>query len=176
MPRAAQAAEYIWSPAWREGSVERRQWMTAGRGITHAEMFPLIEQESENRLELFQIWLNLPKASKMAEPYFKMLWKEQQQTHTITDAAGRTRHPATTTTPTYTQAHTATNNNANNASTTATAPSTLPHPAHSPPKERESCELSCAAACGRRGQDNNDRRAAARRGGRCHPNPAARQL
>ena len=48
------------------------------------------EQESENRLELFQIWLNLPKASKMAEPYFKMLWKEQQQTHTITDAAGKT--------------------------------------------------------------------------------------
>ena len=49
------------------------QWMTAGKGITHSEMFPLLKQDSENRLELFQIWLNLPAASKMAEPHFKVI-------------------------------------------------------------------------------------------------------
>jgi redox-sensitive bicupin YhaK (pirin superfamily) len=52
------------------------QWMTAGSGLNHAEMFPLVNSDSENRTELFQIWLNLPKASKMVEPNYKMLWAE----------------------------------------------------------------------------------------------------
>jgi len=52
------------------------QWMTAGRGINHSEMFPLLNRERENMLELFQIWINLPKKSKMVEPSFKMLWAE----------------------------------------------------------------------------------------------------
>lgn len=52
------------------------QWMTAGKGVQHSEMFPLLNKETENTLELFQIWLNLPKASKFAEPHFKMLWHE----------------------------------------------------------------------------------------------------
>ncbi len=39
------------------------QWMTAGKGIQHAEMFPLVNQDSPNPLELFQIWLNLPRKS-----------------------------------------------------------------------------------------------------------------
>ena len=41
------------------------------------------------RLELFQIWLNLPAASKMVEPHFKMLWSEQLLHHTISDAGGK---------------------------------------------------------------------------------------
>ena len=53
------------------------QWMTAGRGISHSEMFPLLNPSGENVLELFQIWINLPKASKMVEPSFKMLWAEE---------------------------------------------------------------------------------------------------
>jgi redox-sensitive bicupin YhaK (pirin superfamily) len=52
------------------------QWMTAGKGVQHSEMFPLIEKEKDNPMELFQIWLNLPKANKMVEPHFKMLWKD----------------------------------------------------------------------------------------------------
>jgi len=56
-----------------EGDV---QWMTAGKGVQHCEMFPLLSTEKENPLELFQIWLNLPKAKKFVEPHFKMLWHE----------------------------------------------------------------------------------------------------
>lgn len=52
------------------------QWMTAGRGIQHSEMFPLRNTETDNPFELFQIWLNLPKAKKMAEPHYTMLWHE----------------------------------------------------------------------------------------------------
>ncbi len=52
------------------------QWMTAGRGVQHSEMFPLINTDDDNPLELFQIWLNLPKSDKFVEPHFKMLWHE----------------------------------------------------------------------------------------------------
>ncbi len=52
------------------------QWMTAGKGIQHSEMFPLVHADKENHMELFQIWLNLPKKSKMVDPHFKMLWKD----------------------------------------------------------------------------------------------------
>lgn len=52
------------------------QWMTAGKGVQHCEMFPLIHTDKSNPTELFQIWLNLPKSKKSAEPYFSMLWAE----------------------------------------------------------------------------------------------------
>ena len=52
------------------------QWLTAGKGIVHSEMFPLLATDQANPLELFQIWLNLPAHSKMAEPHFTMLWAE----------------------------------------------------------------------------------------------------
>lgn len=54
-----------------EGDV---QWMTAGKGVLHSEMFPLLNKEQGNTTELFQLWLNLPKRSKFVEPHFKMLW------------------------------------------------------------------------------------------------------
>jgi redox-sensitive bicupin YhaK (pirin superfamily) len=56
-----------------EGDV---QWLTAGRGIVHSEMFPLLDRDGPNHLELFQIWLNLPAVDKMADPYFTMLWRD----------------------------------------------------------------------------------------------------
>jgi quercetin 2,3-dioxygenase len=52
------------------------QWMTAGRGIVHAEMFPLVKTDAPNPTGLFQIWLNLPAADKMVEPHFSMLWRD----------------------------------------------------------------------------------------------------
>jgi redox-sensitive bicupin YhaK (pirin superfamily) len=57
-----------------EGDV---QWLTAGAGIQHAEMFPLLRQDADNPAELFQIWLNLPAADKMAPPHFRMFWADQ---------------------------------------------------------------------------------------------------
>jgi hypothetical protein len=50
--------------------------MTAGRGVQHSEMFPLLNKEKENTLELFQIWINLPKKDKFVDPHFAMLWHE----------------------------------------------------------------------------------------------------
>lgn len=62
------------------------QWMTAGKGVQHSEMFPLLNEKEANPLELFQIWLNLPKAKKMAEPHFAMLWHEEIPVFIHTDA------------------------------------------------------------------------------------------
>lgn len=52
------------------------QWLTTGKGCQHAEMFPCVYQDKPNPLELFQLWLNLPKKDKFAEPAYKMLWAE----------------------------------------------------------------------------------------------------
>lgn len=52
------------------------QWMTAGRGVLHSEMFPLLQTSDKNPLEIFQVWLNLPKKSKFVDPHFKMLWSD----------------------------------------------------------------------------------------------------
>jgi redox-sensitive bicupin YhaK (pirin superfamily) len=54
-----------------EGDV---QWMTAGSGVQHSEMFPLVRQNADNPLLLFQLWLNLPARSKMVAPHFSMFW------------------------------------------------------------------------------------------------------
>ena len=64
------------------------QWLTAGRGIVHAEMFPLLDRTKPNPLELFQIWLNLPASHKMVAPHFTMFWSEQVPHHVFTDAQG----------------------------------------------------------------------------------------
>jgi len=66
------------------------QWMTAGSGLQHSEMFPLLNREGGNTTELFQVWLNLPKARKFADPYFKMLWSEQIPVYRYADDKGKT--------------------------------------------------------------------------------------
>lgn len=65
------------------------QWMTAGKGVQHSEMFPLIHQDKGNPMELFQIWLNLPKANKMVDPHFKMLWRDMIPNENHVDKLGR---------------------------------------------------------------------------------------
>jgi redox-sensitive bicupin YhaK (pirin superfamily) len=70
------------------------QWLTAGQGVVHSEMFPLLSPSQPNPLELFQIWLNLPKRSKMAQPYFTMLWSEDIP-HQVFSNSGGTRTEVT---------------------------------------------------------------------------------
>lgn len=65
------------------------QWMTAGSGIVHSEMFPLIERKTDNTAELFQLWLNLPAKSKMVEPAFTMMWDAHIPKVTLVDDLGR---------------------------------------------------------------------------------------
>ncbi len=69
-----------------EGDV---QWMTAGKGVQHSEMFPLLKEDGENTLEIFQIWLNLPESKKMVDPYFSMLWAEDIPEISEADEKGR---------------------------------------------------------------------------------------
>jgi redox-sensitive bicupin YhaK (pirin superfamily) len=64
------------------------QWLTAGKGIVHCEMFPLLHRDQPNPTELFQIWLNLPAKSKMAEPHFTMFWNEDIPRQEHKDAQG----------------------------------------------------------------------------------------
>src|ERR1700752_231286 len=64
------------------------QWLTAGRGIVHSEMFPLLRPDRPNPVELFQIWLNLPRADKMVEPHFAMLWQDTIPTTSFEDPDG----------------------------------------------------------------------------------------
>lgn len=65
------------------------QWMTAGKGVVHSETFPLVHTDKPNTTELFQVWLNLPRASKMVEPHFKMFWSEDVPNKVVTDAGGK---------------------------------------------------------------------------------------
>jgi redox-sensitive bicupin YhaK (pirin superfamily) len=65
------------------------QWLTAGEGIVHCEMFPLLSKDEPNPLELFQIWLNLPREDKLVPPHFAMLWNKDIPRLPFADDAGR---------------------------------------------------------------------------------------
>jgi quercetin 2,3-dioxygenase len=65
------------------------QWLTAGAGVVHSEMFPLLDAHGPNTLELFQIWLNLPGKDKLVAPYFTMFWDKDLPRRRVTDAGGR---------------------------------------------------------------------------------------
>jgi redox-sensitive bicupin YhaK (pirin superfamily) len=64
------------------------QWLTAGRGVVHSEMFPLLDTSAPNPLQFFQVWLNLPAENKFSVPHFAMLWAEEIPRQVIVDAGG----------------------------------------------------------------------------------------
>ena len=53
------------------------QWMTAGRGLEHAEESPPSFRESGGRLEILQLWVNLPARLKMSEPRYVGVQKDR---------------------------------------------------------------------------------------------------
>lgn len=70
------------------------QWLTAGRGVVHCEMFPLVHTDQPNPTELFQIWLNLPAKSKMVAPHFTMFWREDIAQYRAVDSNQKTTEVA----------------------------------------------------------------------------------
>ncbi len=52
------------------------QWLTAGDGINHSEMFPLFDQKNRNKIDFFQIWINLPSYNKRSKPNFEIFWND----------------------------------------------------------------------------------------------------
>jgi quercetin 2,3-dioxygenase len=46
------------------------QWMTAGSGIVHAEVSPESFRRAGGRLEILQLWINLPARLKMTKPRY----------------------------------------------------------------------------------------------------------
>ncbi len=63
-----------YSARYGDGDV---QWLTAGDGIEHSEMFPLLDTEDSNPIDFFQIWINLKSDNKRVSPNFSMFWKDE---------------------------------------------------------------------------------------------------
>lgn len=57
------------------------QWMTAGRGIVHSEM----PEQKDGLLQGFQLWINLPAASKMQAPSYRDVQANDLPTITLAD-------------------------------------------------------------------------------------------
>jgi quercetin 2,3-dioxygenase len=53
------------------------QWMTAGRGLIHAEVSSSKFRKEGGKLEILQLWLNLPAKFKMTEPFYLGLQKNE---------------------------------------------------------------------------------------------------
>lgn len=52
------------------------QWMTAGKGLIHAEVSSKEFKEKGGKLEILQLWVNLPAKNKMMDPFYSGLQKE----------------------------------------------------------------------------------------------------
>ena len=79
--------------AGRRGPLRRRRHAVAHRRA-RASCTPRCSRcssdDAPNPLELFQIWLNLPSESKLADPYFSMLWARDTPVVDVPDPDGRT--------------------------------------------------------------------------------------
>ena len=47
------------------------QWMTAARGIVHSENLSANQRENGGKMEILQLWMNLPAALKMSQPNYQ---------------------------------------------------------------------------------------------------------
>ena len=65
------------------------QWMTAGRGLVHAEISPEEFKKQGGPLEILQLWVNLPSRLKMVEPNYIGL--QQQDIPEIVADEGKVR-------------------------------------------------------------------------------------
>lgn len=65
------------------------QWMTAGRGLVHAELSPEEFKRRGGPLEILQLWINLPARLKMTAPAYTGLQREAIPTLATADGRGR---------------------------------------------------------------------------------------
>jgi redox-sensitive bicupin YhaK (pirin superfamily) len=66
------------------------QWMTAGRGLIHAEVSSEQFKQAGGPLEILQLWVNLPARYKMTDPRYIGL--QRDEIPTATPAAGVSIH------------------------------------------------------------------------------------
>ena len=67
------------------------QWMTAGSGLTHAELSPESFKRSGGPLEILQLWVNLPARLKMTTPAYTPV--TEADIPTVSLAEGVTMRP-----------------------------------------------------------------------------------
>jgi redox-sensitive bicupin YhaK (pirin superfamily) len=67
--------------AGHEGLLESggAQWMVAGRGLIHSEL----PEQTEGVMEGFQLWLNLPAADKLCDPWYRDIQASQIPAYTL---------------------------------------------------------------------------------------------
>ncbi len=67
------------------------QWMTAGSGLIHAEVSSDKFKKQGGKMEILQLWLNLPAKHKMAKPFYKGLQKNEIPTLELNKGKIRTQ-------------------------------------------------------------------------------------
>src|SRR4026208_2369544 len=85
------------------------QWMTAGSGVVHEEMHEKEWAEQGGTLQAIQLWVNLPKSSKMSAPGYQTIVNDQipvvqldgggGSLRVIAGSVGSAKGPAKTFTP-----------------------------------------------------------------------------
>nr|WP_300309862.1 pirin family protein [Halomonas sp.] len=67
------------------------QWMTAGAGILHEEFHSPAFSQSGGKLEMVQLWVNLPAKDKMAAPGYQAIVERDIPTVELPNDAGQIR-------------------------------------------------------------------------------------
>ena len=65
------------------------QWMTAGSGVVHAELSPQSFMERGGKLEILQLWLNLPATLKLTAPRYVGVQEDAIPSIPTQDGTGR---------------------------------------------------------------------------------------